>query len=105
MLIPIQISFRHLEYSPSVAAAVRRKAAMLESFFPRITSLRVMIEPLEQRKQMGNIFHVRIDMGVPGKEIVVRHDSKRKYAHEDVYVAIRDAFDVAKRQLEDYVRR
>jgi cold shock CspA family protein len=53
-----------------------------------------------QHKHQGNLFNVRIDIGVPGNEIVVDRDQ-----HEDVYVALRDAFDAAKRQLEDYSRR
>jgi ribosome-associated translation inhibitor RaiA len=43
---------------------------------------------------------VRIDLKVPGKEIVVNRDHD-----EDIYVALRDAFDVARRQLEDHARR
>ena len=48
----------------------------------------------------GKQFNVRIDIGVPGSEIVVTKD-----ASEDVYIAVRDAFDAAKRQLEDYARK
>ena len=36
---------------------------------------------------------------MPGQEIVVNHEHD-----EDVYVALRDAFDAAKRRLEDYAR-
>lgn len=43
---------------------------------------------------------MRIDIGVPGSEIVVNRDR-----HEDIYVALRDAFDAARRQLDDYSRR
>lgn len=43
---------------------------------------------------------MRIDIGVPGNEIVVNRDN-----YEDVYVALRDAFDASKRQLDDYSRR
>jgi len=37
---------------------------------------------------------------VPGAELVANHTQ-----HEDVYVAIRDAFDAMSRQLEDYARK
>jgi cold shock CspA family protein/ribosome-associated translation inhibitor RaiA len=104
MQIPIQVSFRHLGYSPSVDSAVQKRAQALSKFFPRITSLRVIIEPSQLRRQQGNLYHVRIDMTVPGREIVVRRDPGKHHAHEDIYVAIRDAFDAARRQLEDYVR-
>lgn len=104
MEIPLQVSFRHLPYSQFIATAVRKKAKHLEKFFPRITAMRVLIEPLERRRNQGNLFHVRIDMTVPGRNIIVNRESGDNHAHEDVYVAIRDAFDAAKRQLEDYVR-
>jgi hypothetical protein len=44
---------------------------------------------------------VRIDLTVPGAELVVSRDPELDHGHEDVYVAIRDAFDAARRQLAD----
>ena len=52
----------------------------------------------------GGVYHVRVDLTVPGREIVVSRDPAENHAHEDVYVAIRDAFDATRRQLEDHVR-
>src|SRR5690606_22918580 len=52
-----------------------------------------------QHHHQGRPFRVSIDLRVPGKEIVANRDH-----HEDVYVALRDAFDAAKRQLEETVR-
>jgi ribosomal subunit interface protein len=104
MQIPIQVSFRHLEHSPFITSAIRKRARKLEKFFPRITSMRVMVEPSHQKRKQGNLYHVRIDMAVPGKEIIVKRDPGKNHAHEDIYVAIRDAFDSARRQLEDFVR-
>ena len=48
---------------------------------------------------------MRISLGLPGAEIVVGHDPLKNHAHEDIYVAVRDAFDAVRRQLEDYVRQ
>ena len=59
----------------------------------------VVVEAPHKHHHQGKQFNVRIDIGVPGNEIVVNRDH-----HEDVYVALRDAFDAAKRQLEDYAR-
>lgn len=101
----MQVSFRNLGYSAAIASAVRERAAKLEKFYPRITSLRVIIEPSERRHHQGNLYHVRVDMTLPGHEIIVRRDPAEHHAHEDIYVAIRDAFDATRRQLEDYVRR
>jgi ribosomal subunit interface protein len=104
MQIPVQITFRHLDSSPSVKAAIQRKIDQLERFFPRITSIKVIIEPSHLKRKQGNLFHIRIDMTVPGRNIIVRRDPSLHQAHEDIYVAIRDAFLAARRQLEDYVR-
>jgi len=104
MQTPVQVSFRHLDFSPFIDSEVRKKAKTLEKFYSRITSVRVVVGPSEKRHQQGNLYHVRIDLKVPGKEIVVSHEQGENQAHEDIYVAIRDAFDAARRQLEDYVR-
>lgn len=104
METPIQVSFRHLGYSPFIATAVREKAKKLEKYCTEITSMRVLVEPSQRRRNQGNLYHIRIEITVPGREIIVSRDPSANHAHEDVYVAIRDAFDAARRQLEDHVR-
>jgi len=100
MKTPLQITFRDIEHSDALETHIREKAGKLETFFEPIMSCRVVVEMPHQHKNQGKLFNVRIDIGVPGSEIVVNRDK-----HEDVYVALRDAFDAAKRQLEDYGRR
>jgi ribosomal subunit interface protein len=94
-----------MDRSESVEAKVRERAAELEKFDARITSCRVVIEAANRRHQQGRLYHVRVDIGVPGGEIVVKRNPAEHHAHEDVYVAVRDAFDAARRQIEDHVRR
>ncbi len=106
MDIPLEVSFRNMDRSDAVEARVRERAAKLEKFGDRITSCRVVIEAPQRRHHKGNLFHVRIEIGVPGRpELVVSRHPKDKHAHEDVHVAVRNAFDAARRQLEDYTRR
>lgn len=105
MDIPLQITFRNMDRSDAVEDRVRELTAKLERFFDHITSCRVMIEALERRHRKGRMFHVRVELGVPGTEIVASRHPREKHAHEDLHVAIRDAFDAAQRQLEDYARR
>ncbi len=100
MQIPLQITIRDMEHSAELDAHIRAKAQKLDEFFDHITSCRVVVEMPHKHHHQGKQFNVRIDIGVPGSEIVVNHDH-----HEDVYVALRDAFDAAKRQLEDYARK
>ena len=104
MELPLQITFRHMDTSDAVAARIRERAEELERFFDRIMSCRVVVECRHPRRQQGNLFHVRVDLKVPGREIVVGRDPAAHHAHEDVYVAIRDAFDTTRRLLEDHVR-
>ncbi len=100
MQIPLQITIRGISPSEALEKRIRDKAAKLEEFFDHITSCRVIVEEPHKHHHQGKQYIVRIDISVPGHEIVVNHDH-----HEDVYVALRNAFDAAKRQLEDYARQ
>ncbi len=105
MNVPLQVSFRNLEHSDFIEGKIREKAESLGKFFDRITSCRVIVEAPEQHHRKGKLYHLRIELGVPGKEIVVSRHNHGDHSHEDVYVAIRDAFKAARRQLEDHARK
>jgi len=106
MQLPLQISFRNMDVSPAIEARIREKAAKLDQFSDRIMSCRVVVECPRRRGHKGKLYHVRIDMTVPGGgEIVVNREAPQNHAHEDVYVAIRDAFNAAARQIEDHARK
>jgi ribosomal subunit interface protein len=100
-----QITFRNMDHSDAVEARIRERIERLERFFDRITSCRVVVEAPERRHHKGKLYHVSVDILVPGEELVVNRHPKDKHAHEDVYVAIRDAFNAAQRRLEDHVRK
>ena len=104
MQLPLQITFRQMDSSEAVAARIRERAGELERFFDRIISCRVVVECRHPRRRQGNLFRVRVDLKIPGREIAVGRDPAAHHSHEDVYVAIRDAFDAARRALEDHVR-
>jgi ribosomal subunit interface protein len=94
-----------MERSDAVEAKIREKAAKLEQYYDKIMSCRVMVEAPHGHKHQGTLYQVRIELGVPDGELVVSHEHHHKdHSHEDAYVAIRDAFDAMKRQLEDYAR-
>jgi len=99
MQLPVQVTYRGMESSAALEDAVREKVAKLEQFHPRIVSCRVVIEEAGRHKHQGKPFVVHIDLKVPGGEIAVNRDHD-----EDVYVALRDAFDAARRKLEDFAR-
>jgi len=99
MQMPVQITIRDMPRSEALEAHIRDSAAKLEEFHERITSCRVTVEQIAQHHQQGRPFRVSVDVRVPGKEIVAN-----RHQHEDVYVALRDAFDAVKRQLEETAR-
>lgn len=105
MELPVQISFRGVSSTDAIEAKVRARAARLERYYDHIMGCRVMIESPHRRHHQGKLYHVRIDLTVPGGELVITREPAEHHAHEDVYVAIRDAFDAAQRRLEDYARR
>ncbi len=100
MQLPLQITIRGIDQSEALETHIRDKAKKLDEFFDRIMSCRIVVDVPHKHHHQGKQFNVRIDIGVPGSEIVVNRDHA-----EDVYVALRDAFDAAKRQLEDYARK
>jgi len=105
MQLSPQITFRNMKRSPAVEANVQEHFAKLEKFFDRIMSCSVAVEALHKHHRQGNHYHVRIDLRVPGGELVTSRQADEHHAYTDVYVAIRDAFDTMRRQLEDYARR
>lgn len=99
MQLPVQVTYRGMESSAALEDAVRDKAAKLEQFHPRLMSCRVVIEQAGRHQTKGKQFVVRVDLKAPGGEIAVNRDHD-----QDVYVALRDAFDAARRKLEDFIR-
>jgi ribosomal subunit interface protein len=105
MQIPLQISFRNMDPSPAVEERIRKKAAKLERFHDRIIGCTVVVEAPHRHHHKGKLYSVRVDISVPGKDVVVDRAKPGDHAHEDVYVAIRDAFNAATRRLEDQARK
>jgi cold shock CspA family protein len=105
MQIPVEITFKEMERSAAVEDRIRELAGRLERVYDRVVRCDVMVETPHRHQSKGRQFHVRVRLTVPGGEIVASHDPGPYGAHEDVYVAIRDAFAAAKRQLEDHARK
>lgn len=123
MQITPTIAFRGLVPSEALEAEVLTRIDKLETFCPSIVGCRVLIELVQRRHERGNRYHVRIDLTVPGEDLVVTHQAslrattravgaqkttktselyrERKHAR----VAVREAFETARRRLQDYLRR
>lgn len=100
MQIPLQVTLKDMPQSEAVESRIREKAEKLSRFYDRIMSCRVVVETPQRHQHQGKLYSVRIDLTVPGAELVAN-----RAQDEDVYVAIRDAFVAITRQLEDFVRR
>jgi len=101
---PLRIAFRNMEPPIGAEEEVRERAAELERFFDRIIACNVVVEAHHHHHRQGNLYHIRIELVVPEREIVVRREPSEHHAHEDLHVAIRDAFDAAQRQIQDHAR-
>lgn len=105
MKLPLQITFRHMETSPALEARIRKLAAQLERFSGEIVRCHVIVEPKTRHQQQGGLFDFHIDIRVPDGAIAIRRAHPADQAHQEPYVALRDAFRAARRQLEDYERK
>jgi ribosomal subunit interface protein len=99
-----RIAFRDMDVSEALEQRIRARIAELEQLCDRITSCNVVVEMHHRHKTQGRLFHIRVDLALPGRTIVVRREPGDDHAHEDAHVAVRDAFDSVRRQLDDYVR-
>ena len=99
--IPTQVTFHGLAHSDALEAGVRERVSWLEQFYPGLMRCRVLIDLPHRHRQSGREFHVRIDLTVAGGgSLVVSHEPPVRDAH----LAVHQAFDAARRQLEDFAR-
>jgi ribosomal subunit interface protein len=96
----IQVTFRDLPYSQALETRIQEHAEKLSEFSELFIHCRVVLTISQNHKHQGKLYNVRINLAVPGREIVVTRQQD-----EDIYVAIRDAFNALSRQVEEYVRK
>jgi hypothetical protein len=89
-----------MESSPAVETRVRELADHLGVFSDRIQTCRVVIDSPHRHHHQGKVFAVKVQLVLPGEDVVVDMERPQRDGHEDVYVVLRDAFDAAKRQLQ-----
>lgn len=105
MQVPLQVSFTNMDASDAMRAHIEELAAKLDRFHDRIVGCRVTVRAPNRSATRGKLFQVRLDVTVPGREIVISREAPQHQANQDIYAAIRDAFDTAVRQLEDTARQ
>ncbi len=123
MQVPLQITFRNMKSSSIVREWIQQEAKKLETFCRRIMGCRVAVEMPHHHHRKGGSYHVRIDLTLPGAELVIKRQPNLKYrawlegepqahkrleldgAHKNLRQAIDDAFRAAARRLQAFVRR
>jgi ribosomal subunit interface protein len=100
MQLPLQVSLHGIASSDALQNAIREKAEKLDRYYDHIVSCRVVLSLEGRHKRHGRQFTAHIDLKLPGGEIAVTHEHD-----EDLQAALREAFDAARRQLEDYSRQ
>jgi hypothetical protein len=89
-----------MESSTAVETRVRELAGHLGVFSDKITYCRVVLDSPHRHSHQGKVFNVKVQLALPGEDVVVDMERPQRDGHEDVYVVLRDAFDAAKRQLQ-----
>lgn len=101
---PLQTVFKKMRPFKAVREYIETRAEKLTRYFDRIMSCHVLIEIVNRHHHQGKLFHVCIDLNVPGMKLVVSRCAVENHAHEDVYVTIRDAFNALQRKLQAHSR-
>ena len=100
---PLEVIFHGLPRADDVEASARAHLGKLEQLYPHLHGCRVAVEAEGGRHASGSRYHVKLQLNVPGKELVVGgHPSKP--GHDDVDLALSDAFHALERQLKEFVR-
>ena len=100
MQLPVRVTFHGMRHSAALEETIRNRVARLERSHPRLISCRAVLGHAARHKQQGKEFVVRLDIKVSGAEIAINRDHS-----EDPFVAVRDAFDAARRKLNAFARR
>jgi cold shock CspA family protein len=108
---------------PEAEKWIDSEAKKLDTLYSRIMGCRVAVEVPHGHHRKGHLYHIRIDLTLPGKELVIKHQPslgkemrqtgiarvKKSLEvatpHRNLHLAITDAFKTAGRRLQDYARR
>ena len=105
MKVPIQVSFKNMDHSDAIEELVNKHAAKLDQNFDKITSCRVVIEEPHKRHTKGNLYQVKLDITLPGDEIIIKKEANDRGNSDDIQIALKDAFEVASRMLQEYANK
>lgn len=99
--VPLQITFHNLPHSEAIETRIEQQFEKLCHYFDRILRCQVIVEVPHQSHHKKNPYHIRINLSLPGEEIVINRDKSRNDS-DNAYIAIRDAFNAAQRKLKRF---
>jgi ribosome-associated translation inhibitor RaiA len=124
MALQVQTTYgAGIDHSSVLEELIEKESAKLERFFERILSCRILIDKPHRHHLHGSPVHVRLDLVVPGDELVITHPPELRQApagddetraikpgdddaiYRDAQTAVREAFRKARRRLRDYAQR
>ncbi len=101
MAIPLQITYRDIDPSDAIEARLRERVTRLNKFAKRATGLQVTVAAPHHHGQKGQLYQFTLELHLPREDIIIRQGDTPNHAHEDVYVAMRDAFAALERRIHD----
>jgi ribosomal subunit interface protein len=105
MAIPLSITYRDIDPSAAIEAKINERVKRLEKFANRATALHVTIAAPHRHGHKGQLYQFTLELHLPKDDIVVRQGDTPNHAHEDVYIAMRDAFAALERRVHDSLDR
>ncbi|MDP1932754.1 MAG: HPF/RaiA family ribosome-associated protein [Gammaproteobacteria bacterium] len=95
-----QVVFHNIDQSAALTENVNKRIQKLQRYSNDIIGGRVVLDSPHNNHHKGKVFSVTLEIHISGKEVIVKQGQHDKPAHEDIYVAVRDAFNAAERQLK-----
>ncbi|MDX1486434.1 MAG: HPF/RaiA family ribosome-associated protein [Alphaproteobacteria bacterium] len=105
MPIPVQITYRDIDPSDAISARIEERVKKLERFAKRATGIHVTLAAPHHSAHKGKLYQFTLELLIPGGDIVVKQGDTPNHAHEDVYVALRDAFAALERRVHEHVEK
>ena len=105
MSTPLQVTFLKMAASPFLRTRIEEQAERLLRLHDRIVGCRVVVEAPHRRRHKGKLYAIAVELAVPGTTLACHRNPPEHHAHEDIHVALHDAFDAAEPLLRDYLRR
>ena len=95
-----QVVYHNIDQTEAISDAVQKRIDKLERYCDQIINGRVVLDSPHNNHHKGKVYSVTLEIHTPTLEVRVNQDQHDNHAHEDLYVAIRDAFNVAERQFK-----